>query len=116
MLSTLRRLSKTKFGMLLIAFPFMMILGGFLMSDLQNFGSGNVGFGGPPALVTIGNQRVTEADVSEAMQRRLEEVRRQNPQATYATIAGDFDALLESLVDQKTLIAFADKSNFVLSK
>ncbi|MEO7654141.1 MAG: peptidylprolyl isomerase [Sphingomicrobium sp.] len=117
MLSSLRRLSKTKPGMLLIAFPFMMIIGGFVVADMQNFGSGNIGLGGGgSALVTVGDQRVSDSDISEAMQRRLEEVRRENPDADYATIAGDFDALLKSLIDQKTLIAFAGKSDFVLSK
>lgn len=117
MLSSLRRLSKTKAGMALISFPFVMILGGFLVADMQNFGTGEIGFGGGgSALVTVGNQRVTEAEVSEAMRRRLEEVRRENPQADYAAIAADFDPLLKSLIDQKILIAFADKSDFVLSK
>src|SRR5687768_6853506 len=105
MLSILRRLSKTKFGMLLIAFPFMMILGGFVIADLQNIGSGDLGFGGSSsALVEVGGQQVTEQEVSDAMQRQLEEARRQNPEATYASIAGDFDPLLQALIDQRILI------------
>lgn len=117
MLSTLRRLSKTKFGMLLIAFPFMMIIGGFIVADLQSFGSGDLGLGGgSSALVEVGSQRVTETDISEAMQRRLEEARRQNPEASYATIAADFDSQLQALIDQRILIAFAEETGFVLSK
>ena len=116
MLSILRRLSKTKFGMLLIAFPFMMIIGGFIVADLQSFGTGDMGFGGSSALVEVGSQRVTETDISDAMQRQLEEARRQNPEATYATIAADFDPLLQALIDQRILIAFAEKNGFVLSK
>ena len=117
MLSILRRLSKTKFGMLLIAFPFMMILGGFVIADLQNIGSGDLGFGGSSsALVEVGGQRVTEQEVSDAMQRQLEEARRQNPEATYASIAGDFDPLLQALIDQRILIAFAEENGFALSK
>ena len=117
MLSILRRLSKTKFGMLLIAFPFMMIIGGFMLADLQNFGSGDIGLGGGgSALVEVGGQNVTETDISDAMQRQLEEARRTNPQATYATIAADFDPLLQALIDQRVLIAFAEDNGFVLSK
>lgn len=117
MLSVLRRLSKTKFGMLLIAFPFMMIIGGFILADLQNFGTGDIGFGSDSsALAQVGDQKVTDADIDQAMQRALEEARQTNPEATYATIAGQFDGLLNALIDQRTLLAFADKAGFVLSK
>ena len=50
------------------------------------------------------------------MQRRLQEVRQQKPDADYASIVGDFDAILGALIDQRTLIAFADKYGFPLSK
>ena len=54
--------------------------------------------------------------MSRAMERRLPEVRQQNPEADYATIAGDFDPLLDALIDAETLQAFADKYGFTLSK
>jgi peptidyl-prolyl cis-trans isomerase D len=117
MLSVLRRLSKTKFGMLLIAFPFMMIIGGFILADLQSFGTGDVGFGSDSnALAQVGKLKVTDQDIDQAMQRQLEQARRTNPNATYASIANDFDGLLNALIDQRTLLAFANKSGFVLSK
>src|SRR5215207_6104007 len=117
MLSVLRRLSKTKFGMLLIAFPFMMILGGFLLADLQNFGTGDIGFGSDQsALAQVGKLKVTDRDIDQAMQRQLERVRAENPDATYATIANDFEGLLAALIDQRTLLAFAEKTGFILSK
>ena len=117
MLSVLRRLSKTKLGMLVIAFPFLMIIGGFIVADLQSFGSGDLGFGSDrAALAQVGKLKVTDQDIDQAMQRQLEETRRSNPEATYANIAGQFDVLLDALVDQRTLLAFAEKSGFVLSK
>lgn len=117
MLSVLRRLSKTKFGVLLIAFPFMMIIGGFILADLRSFGSGNIGFGGDSsALAQVGGLKVTDKDIDQAMQRQLEQARQASPNATYATIAGNFDPLLDALIDQRTLLAFADKARFVLSK
>lgn len=117
MLSVLRRLSKTKFGMLLIAFPFMMIIGGFILADIQSFGSGDIGFGtDSKALAQVGKLKVTDQDIDQAMQRQLEQVRRTNPNATYASIANDFDGLLNALIDQRTLLAFANKSGFTLSK
>ena len=117
MLSVLRRLSKTKLGMALIAFPFVMIIGGFILADLQSFGTGEIGFGSDSsALVQIGKQKVTNEDIDQAMQRQLEEARRTNPDATYASIANDFDRLLDALIDQRTLLAFADKAGFIVSK
>ncbi|MEO7602545.1 MAG: peptidyl-prolyl cis-trans isomerase [Sphingomicrobium sp.] len=117
MLSILRRLSKTKFGMLLIAFPFMMIIGGFMLGDIQNFGSGDIGFGSDQsALAQVGKLKVTDNDIDQAMQRQLEQARQTNPEATYATIANDFDTLLTALIDQRALLAFAHNSGFVLSK
>ena len=117
MLSVLRRLSKTKFGMLLIAFPFMMIIGGFMLADLQNFGTGDVGFGSDSSsLAQVGKFKVTNNDIDQAMQRQLEQARQANPEATYASIANEFDGLLNALIDQRTLLAFAHDSGFVLSK
>ncbi len=117
MLSVLRRLSKTKFGMLLIAFPFMMIIGGFILADLQNFGTGDIGFGSDESsLAQVGKLKVTNNDIDQAMQRQLERARAENPDATYATIADDFEGLLNALIDQRTLLAFAQKTGFVLSK
>jgi peptidyl-prolyl cis-trans isomerase D len=94
------------------------ILAGFAVADISNFGSGNVGFGGMSSstLAEAGDQDVTEREMSEQMQRRLQQVRAENPNADYATIAGDFDALLNSLLDERSLIAFGDKYGFRLSK
>ena len=117
MLSILRRLSKTKFGMLLIAFPFMMIIGGFMLADIQNFGTGDMGFGSDrSALAQVGKFKITNNDIDQAMQRQLERTRQTNPQATYATIANEFEGLLNGLIDQRSLLAFAENSGFVLSK
>jgi peptidyl-prolyl cis-trans isomerase D len=54
--------------------------------------------------------------MSSAMQRRLAQVREQNPEATYANLAEDFEPLLQGLIDQAALQAFASKNGFVLSK
>lgn len=117
MLRSFRRLSKSKVGTGLIAFVLIAILAGFAMSDIRSFGTGDIGFGmGSSSLAKVGNQTVTQSDMSDSMQRRLADVRQQKPDADYAAIAGDFDTILGSLVDQRTLIAFADKFGFKLSK
>jgi peptidyl-prolyl cis-trans isomerase D len=117
MLNFFRRASKSKIGTGIMVGIGIAILAGFAASDISNFGSGNIGFGmGSSTLARVGDQLVTEQEMSDAMQRRLQEVRQQNPEADYATIMGDFDALLDALLDQKTLLAFADKYHFPLSK
>src|SRR3982751_5335152 len=117
MLSFFRRVSKSKIGTWVIAAIGIAILAGFAAADLSNFGTGQIGFGmGSSTLATVGDQSVTEREMSDAMQRRLQEARQQRPEADYASIIGDFDAILDSLVDQRTLMAFADKYGFPLSK
>ncbi len=117
MLSTFRRITNSKIGTWVVGGIGVAILAGFAMADLSNFGSGNIGFGmGGSTLAQVGDQVVTEPEMSEAMQRRLQEVRQQNPEADYATIIGDFDPLLDQMIDQKTLLAFASKYHFPLSK
>ena len=101
----------------IVAAFFIMILVGFAASDIQNFGSGNIGFGmGSSTLVKAGSEQVTEPQMSDAMQRRLQQVRQEKPDADYATIIGDFDQLLDEMVDEKTLAAFAGKFHFPVSK
>jgi peptidyl-prolyl cis-trans isomerase D len=117
MLSFFRQLSKYKVGTGVMAFVLIAILAGFAMADLSNVGSGQIGFGsGSGTLARVGNQQITEREVSDAMQRRLQEARQQRPEADYASIIGDLPAILNALLDQRTLLAFADKYGFPLSK
>ena len=117
MITNFRRLSKSKFGTGIVAIFFILILAGFAVSDISNFGSGKIGFGmGASTLAKVGDQQVVDREMSEAMQRRLQQVRQQRPDADYATIAGDFETLLDSLIDQRALLAFADKYGIHLSK
>jgi peptidyl-prolyl cis-trans isomerase D len=117
MLSFFRKISNSKIGTWIIAAIGLAILAGFALADLSNFGTGQTGFGmASSTLAKVGYQEVTEPQMSDAMQRRLQQVRQQNPTADYATIIGDFNAVLGALIDQSTLFAFADKFHFPLSK
>jgi peptidyl-prolyl cis-trans isomerase D len=118
MLSFFRRVSKSKIGTWIMAAVLIAILGGFALADLQNFGTGSFSwFGGNSgALVKVGDREITEREVSDAMQRRLAAVREQNPTADYAAIAKDFEPLLDELIQQQALLAFAEKYRFTLSK
>src|SRR5690242_247309 len=117
MLSFFRRVSKSKIGTGIMAAILIAILAGFAVADLSNFGSGQIGFGmSSSTLASVGNQDVTEREMSDAMQRRLQQARQQKPDADYASIIGDFDALLDGLIDDRSLMAFASKFGFPLSK
>ncbi|GAA4719738.1 peptidylprolyl isomerase [Sphingomonas lutea] len=117
MLSFFRRSSKSKVGTIVMALVLLAIIIGFAIADAQNFGSGTLSFGGNgSALATVGDERVTDADMSDAMQRRLAQVREQNPGADYGTIANEFDPILSALIDERALVAFANANGFRLSK
>lgn len=116
MLASFRRLSKSTVGTAIMAIILILILVGFAMGDIQSVLSGG-GFGGSSdTLVKVGSDKVSDRDISKAMERRLSQARQQNPEADYSTIMGDFDQLLGALVDAKTLEAFAAKLGFNLSK
>ena len=115
MLSFFRCLSKSAVGTGLMVLILLMILAGFAMQDIRSVFSGNFGLG-KGTLVKIDGEPVSERDLDNAMKRALNEARQQNPEATYATLAGQFDNILGALVDEHALIAFADDHGFVLSK
>src|SRR4249919_364411 len=117
MLSFFRRVSKSKVGTGIMAFVLVAILAGFAVADLTNFGSGQLNFGmGSGTLAKVGDQQVNEREMSDAMQRRLQQARQQRPDADYASIVGDFNGVLDALLEERTLLAFADKYDFPLSK
>jgi peptidyl-prolyl cis-trans isomerase D len=115
MLASFRRLSKSTVGSIVMVLFVVAILASFAMADISSVGSGNFGLGSS-TLVKVGKQQVTDRDMARAMERRLAEVRQRNPEADYAAIANDYDAILASLVDQRSLEAFADKYGLILSK
>ena len=116
MLASVRRLSKSTVGSIVIALFVLAIVASFALGDLANVGGGTLSGGGGSTLATVGSQQVSDRDMSQTMERRLTEVRQQNPEAVYATIAGEFDQLLARLIDEGAIEAFAAKYGFVLSK
>jgi peptidyl-prolyl cis-trans isomerase D len=117
MLSFFRRVSKSKIGTWVMALIVLAIMGGFALADLSNFGTGNLGFGlSSGTLARVGDQQVSEREMADAMQRRLQTARQQQPNADYASVIGDLNPVLDALIDERTLMAFADKYEFPLSK
>ena len=117
MLASFRRLSKSKIGTGIMAVVLLAILAGFALADLSNFGTGIPGFGlGSSTIAKIGGEEINEKEMSDAMERHLSQVRQQNPNADYPSIAGDVDPLLAEMIDQSAVIAFANKYGFDISK
>lgn len=117
MISSFRRMSKSTVGTLAMGLVLVLIVVGFAMGDIQNVLSGGLGGTGPGAkLVKVGSETVTERDIARTMERRLSQVRQQNPEADYRTLAPEFDRLLDALIDAKVLDAFAAKYGYVVSK
>lgn len=115
MLSSFRRMSKSSIGTGIIGIVGLLIVIGFAAGDLQSI---SLGSNALPAsdLAKAGSMEVNDRDMSSTMQRRLAQVRQQNPEATYADLAGDFDPLLQGLIDQAAIQAFANKHGLALSK
>lgn len=115
MLRSFRNAAKSKFGTAIIALVGLLIVVGFAWGDISSLSVGNSGLS-PDVLAEAGSMDVTDRDMSSAMQRRLAQVRQQNPEAGYADLAADFDPLLESLIELRALEAFAAKNGFIISK
>lgn len=115
MTSAFRRMSKSWFGGALMVLILLMVVAGFAMQDIGSVISGNVGISSG-ALAKVGDEELTERDLSSAMRRALNQAREQNPEASYSTIANQFDPILNSLIDERALLAFAEDHGFVLSK
>lgn len=115
MLTSFRRATKSKIGTLVLVLFGLAVVASFAIADVSGLSLGGSGLSSS-TLVKVGPLEVTDREMDAAMQQRLSQVREQNPMADYSTIAGDFEPLLQGLVDQRTLQAFARKHGFVLSK
>ena len=116
MIASFRRLTKSMVGSIIMVLFFVAILAGFALQDI----SGTIGsFGGnlsKNTLAKAGSEELTEREFSAELQRRLAEVRQENPAADYSALASEFQPMLESLLQQKALAAFASGQDITLSK
>lgn len=115
MLSAFRRLSKSTIGTVVLVLFLLAIVASFAIADIGNVRSGAFG-SSPGTLAEVGDEKVSEVDMSAAMRRALDRVRQQDPEATYAAIAGQFEPVLNQLIDERALLAFAGDYGFILSK
>ena len=115
MLSAFRNLSKSKVGTIILALFLLAIVASFAIADMGSTGAS--GFGGSQGtLAKADDEQVTERDFSSAMDRLLAAARQQNPEATYAAVAKDIPRLIDQLLDEAALKAFARDQDVLLSR
>ena len=115
MLSSFRRLSKSKVGTALLVLFLLAIVASFAVADIGGIG-GNAFGAGSGNLAKAGDEKVSDRDFSTAMDRLLSAARRQNPEATYASLAKESNSVLEQLIDDAALKAFGDNQGLVVSR
>ena len=114
MLSSFRNLSNSIVGKVILVLFAVLIFASFAMADMSGLGGS---FGGASGtLVKTGDEQVTERDFSTGMERLLAAARQQNPEATYATIAREAPALLDQLVSDAAIKAFARDEDLLVSR
>jgi peptidyl-prolyl cis-trans isomerase D len=116
MSSTFRKFAKSKVGTAIVAFIGLLILIGFAMGDIQGIVSGSGSSGGGDTLAKVGSQAITERETRSAVDRRLAQLRAENPNIEPSSMLGEFDQILGELIDARTLEVFAGKFGFILSK
>ena len=109
-----RRASKSTVGTILMLLFVIAIAASFALADVQSYISGGIGQAG--TLAKVGNEAVSERELGTAMQRRLAEVRQQNPAADYPGLANEFGQILESIIQERALQVFARDTDLHLSK
>ena len=115
MISFFRGLSKSWVGTIILVLFFGAILVSFALADIGNVGSSPFG-GSSGALVDVGDEDITDRDMSTSMNRALKQAQSENPEATYAALAGQFGTILDQMIDERALVSFAADHGFIVSK
>lgn len=114
MLSSFRKLSKSKAGPIFAATFLLLILASFALADISNFSTGgNLSSG---TLAKVGDVTLTEAEVQDVLDRQVQQLRQTNPEATRADLAGQFDEIVNALLQEKTMLAYGREHGFEISK
>ena len=115
MMTSFRRLSKSKAGAAIVVLFLLVILASFAIGDIANLRQGGGGLT-RGSLVSVGDEQLTEAQLQTVFQRELARLREQKPDATYADLAPQFDEIVNSLVQERTLKAYAREHGLLPSK
>ncbi|MCY7398629.1 MAG: peptidylprolyl isomerase [Sphingomonas bacterium] len=115
MLSSFRNFSKSIGGKIVLVLFVVTIFASFALADISGLGGGALG-GGNGTLVKTGDEQVSERDFTMGMERVLASARQKNPEATYATVAGNATQLIDQLTDDAAVKGFARETDMVISR
>jgi peptidyl-prolyl cis-trans isomerase D len=116
MLSAFRRGATKKIMLIVLGISLLaLVVTGF---GTGGMGIGDIGSGSGSALASIGGEQVTAAEMSDQVNRQLDRAREQEPELDVAAFlrAGAYEEILQQLISQKALIAFADDVGITVSK
>ena len=114
MLNSFRNLSKSIVGKAMLVLFALLIFASFALADMTGLG-GTLG-GNASTLVEAGDEKVTERDYSNAMERLLASARQQNPEVTYASLARETPGLIDQLASDAAIMSFAKDENLLISR
>ena len=115
MFATFRRLSKSKLGVGVMVAFLLAILGSFAMADINSFGKSGSGQTSG-SIASAGGENLTERDISDIFSRALAQARETKPETTPADLARDFNPLVDQMLTERALTAFAGDHRLLLSK
>lgn len=114
MITTMRRGSKSPLFLGLLG----LIAVAFVVTGINAPGSTGGGGLGGASLASVGGEEVTVAEVTNQAERRLAQVRQQQPDATIGQLvaAGGIEETVTGLISQKALRGFAEDIGMTISK
>jgi peptidyl-prolyl cis-trans isomerase D len=116
MLAAFRRMSKSGFGAVITVLFLIAIAASFGLADISSLKSSSFGGLSGETLAKVGDQEITSREMDSSMRRILQRAQQENPEATYSTIADQFGPLLDQLISERSLMAFASDHGFTISK
>lgn len=110
MFETIRRALKSKLALVILA----IILIAFVVTGISSPGTGGGALGGGEAVVRIGHEKITAADLSRRVQQNLAQARQQNPALDMAAFVagGGFEAALSQLIATRSLEVWGKRHGF----
>lgn len=116
MLTFLRRMLFSTVGKIIALVLLVMVALAFALGDITNLSGGGGPSGG--ALVQVGSQKVSEAELRQRLKTALDRVRQQNPMLdmTQFVNTGGFDQVLEQVVNGLALEEYARQNGMAVSK
>ena len=118
MLGFFRRITKSRFGVLITFGILAMIAVAFAVGDVTGLQSGTSATGSGGSLVKVGDAAITPAELRARVQAEMESFRQQQPTLDMATFVaqGGFDGTLDRMIAGIALEEFGRDMGMVVSK